>query len=381
MIDLARPRGGPLLDQLSGATASFRRWWSDEFHALLSNRTGRWLLGPGRKTVRLTANPDDVELALDTGDQEPILSSRIGKASYSTGVLDDFLQTHRLSRADVDIAVRLPFDHFFGRKLLLPREALANLDDVMARDMARKTPFRLNEVYQQSAVAQPGGSDKTSVWQWIIKRTFVDDTLSRLQLDFSDVAFVDAASPSADTPAPFISLRQSRDETMWYWSTLRLLLLGAAILTLVAVGAKLWRQQSVLDELDAQIAGARAKAQQVRAQVDTLEKKRAAVVRVRTEKGSVPGLLDLWEKTTATLPAHSWLTELQLAQTTNTTQQVTVIGFSEAAASLVGLFEKSSTFRDASLTSPISLDPVENRERFSIQMKVSDTETGRSTKP
>jgi general secretion pathway protein L len=382
MTDFGSSALHPRMGRLADALSLFQRWWLEEFQALFSNRLGRWLLGSLRQTLQLRPTLDAVHLVLSCADENLDQSTQIGGADYSRHALDGFLGTHRLSLADIDVTLRLPFDDFFCRKLILPTAVISNLDEIVMRDMAKKTPFRSDDVYHHHLVELASQSDKIVVWQWIIKRKFIDDALSRLQLNIGEVAFVDAEDPSQQTPSPLIMLRRSRQDISWYRSSLRMLLLSAAILSVVAVGARLWRQQSTLDDLDARIASVRTKAQQVRAQVDSLEKKRAAIVRVRTEKDAIPGLLDVWEQTTAILPSHSWLTELQFSRPGggNAAQQVSLIGFSEAAASLVGLFEKSSIFRDAALTSPISIDSVEGRERFSMQMKVTDIDHGKLTR-
>jgi general secretion pathway protein L len=51
-------------------------------------------------------------------------------------------------------------------------------------------------------------------------------------------------------------------------------------------------------------------------------------------------------------------------------QQVTMTGFSAAGSSLVALVDRSPLFFDASLTAPIALDSVEQRERFALQAKL-----------
>jgi general secretion pathway protein L len=43
---------------------------------------------------------------------------------------------------------------------------------------------------------------------------------------------------------------------------------------------------------------------------------------------------------------------------------------SAAAASLVGLLDRSALFTEASLVGPIAADPAEGRERFIIQAKL-----------
>jgi general secretion pathway protein L len=378
ITDLSPSRIIPSIESLGSALSSLQRWWLQETQALFANRVGRWLLGPQRQTLRLEPAAGSVHIVLSGGEiAEQCTQIRV--SDYSRTALDTFLGAHQLSPAELDMTLRLPFDCFFGRRLILPTAAISSLDEIVMRDMAKKTPFRADEVYHHCLVEAAAESDKIVAWQWIIKRRYVDEALQRLQLDIGDVTCVDAEGQPPQTPSPLIMLHRSRQDRPWYRTSLRLLLLSAVILCVVALGARLWRQQSTLDDLDARIASVRSKAQQVRAQVDTLEKKRAAIIRVRTEKDALPGLIDIWEQTTALLPSHSWLTELQFSRPggSNAAQQVSLIGFSEAAASLVGVFEKSSIFKDTALTSPISIDQAEGRERFTMQMKVTDTDHGK----
>ncbi|WP_315787738.1 MULTISPECIES: PilN domain-containing protein, partial [unclassified Bradyrhizobium] len=71
------------------------------------------------------------------------------------------------------------------------------------------------------------------------------------------------------------------------------------------------------------------------------------------------------------LPKHSWLTELRLVEGANPrSATVTMTGFSAAAPSLINTLGKSRLFVDAALTSPVAMDPIENRERFSLQARI-----------
>jgi general secretion pathway protein L len=148
------------------------------------------------------------------------------------------------------------------------------------------------------------------------------------------------------------------------------LAVSALLLALLAAGTHYYRQQSMLDALDGKITLARAKAQRVRAAVDGIERSQTVLVRLRTRKSDAPGLLDIWDEATQILPDHSWLTELRVSQISGEATQLSMIGFSSAAASLVGLVDRSKLFTDASLTAPVTLDSIEGRERFSLQAKL-----------
>ena len=61
------------------------------------------------------------------------------------------------------------------------------------------------------------------------------------------------------------------------------------------------------------------------------------------------------------LPDHSWATDWRFQN-----GSVSVAGFSATATELVGLFEQSPLFMQARLNAPITFDPTNGRERFSL---------------
>lgn len=132
----------------------------------------------------------------------------------------------------------------------------------------------------------------------------------------------------------------------------------------------------MIDNLEGQIFATKQKAEQVRVLVNQLEKKQSVLVYLRLYKSGTPGLIDLWNETTRILPPHTWVTEFRLSEAKDKQeQQVSIAGFSAAAPSLVGVVDGSALFADAVLTAPVSLDPVEGRERFALQAKVKKIES------
>lgn len=146
----------------------------------------------------------------------------------------------------------------------------------------------------------------------------------------------------------------------------------AVVLGLVAGGQRYWRQNIIVDDLQTQVANVRAKAQRVRELVDKLKEKQDALAHLRLRRSNAPGLIDLWAEATRILPSQTWITELRLTETQDRREQQAVfIGFSAAAPSLVGVIDGSPLFSDAALTAPVSLDPIEKVERFTLQAKVA----------
>ncbi|MGJ4946774.1 PilN domain-containing protein [Bradyrhizobium sp. HKCCYLS20291] len=156
----------------------------------------------------------------------------------------------------------------------------------------------------------------------------------------------------------------------------------AAVLGLALGGLTYVRQQAALDQLDAEIAVARRSAERVRGAMDQLRERRTALSRLRLQKSELPGLIDVWNETTRIIPRHSWLTELRLAEAANGRgASVTMTGFSAAAPSLVNILDESRIFVDAALTSPVAMDPIEGRERFSLQARLRVPDGPKEIKP
>lgn len=154
----------------------------------------------------------------------------------------------------------------------------------------------------------------------------------------------------------------------WVQRASLMLAATALALAITLLGARHHRQQLLFDSLAAEVGIAGPKAKAVRAAVDKLQQDQARLVGLRSSRGE-PGLLDIWEEATQILPSHSWLAELRLNETPEG-RQVVMTGFSAAAASLVGLVDRSPLFGDASLAGTITMDQAENKERFVIQANV-----------
>ena len=73
----------------------------------------------------------------------------------------------------------------------------------------------------------------------------------------------------------------------------------------------------------------------------------------------------MWDELSRILPDHTFLTETRIADGT-----VTLSGFSADAARLVRIIDQSPLFSGATLTSAITPDANERKDRFSIVFKL-----------
>jgi general secretion pathway protein L len=358
--------------RLSKLLNRFAQWWVKEFLNLFPERYAELFYGRGRPRLVVSASREGVTLELLGGAFAPITSERAASGSNLLLEIDRFLLSRKLERRDVDLGLRLPAESIFGRQLVLPAEAGGVIDDIVAQDLARKTPFKADDVYCDHVASEIAGGEKIEVRQWIIRRQFVHHALAELNMSVDGIAFVVFDARDSGQPVPMINLRRSVEaRNSWRHKLVPVLCCSALVLALLSGCLKYLNQQAVLDRLGDEIATTGKKAQHVRALVDQLHEKRNALVRLRLQRSEAPGLIDLWEETTRVMPSHSWLTEFRLTETPDKREsQMIMIGFSGAAPSLVGIVDGSRLFFDAALTSPVAFDAVEGRERFALQAKV-----------
>lgn len=360
---------------------AFGAWWQKEFFALFENPLGRRLLGPQRRILYLKeSGGGGVELRMTGDGSEPEAAERC--SSYTAETLTQFLSGKGLSRHDVDLVVLVPTEKFFGRTLQLPEQTLPDLDQIIAKDLARKTTFKPDDIRDSYEVERGPASGKITVRHWIIRRSFIAQSLAALHLGQADIARIEGFGSASQPRLVLNSAAASRRP--WYWTAVRALALAALVLASTAFGLATWRKQAAIGELADRIDASRAKAQSIRTQMDNLDKRQSAVMRVRGDKVLRPNLSDVWDKVTAALPTQSWLTELQLTQTgagDNEGQTLRLTGFSTSAAELVTLFENAGSFSEAALTAPVSVDPTEKRERFALQMKVKNHPSDQRAQP
>jgi general secretion pathway protein L len=310
-------------------------------------------------------------MSLRADNDENLDSARITGSEYRPTTVDDFLRRNEFARRDVSIGIALRPDQFFERELVLPLQAARSLDEIVARDLTQKTPFRLADIHYDFIFVEDAG--KLIVTQRLTKRESVKAAAMVLGLDPAEVSFLSIHDQNGGTTfGAAISLHKGRkDKISWPPRAALGLATSIVLLALFTGGLKYWRQESNLETLGPQIKIANQQAREVRDAFAKLEHQHTSISHILAEKRQGPAVLDIWEETTHLLPADSWLTELSITNALPSEgYHISMIGFSAAAAKLVVMFDQSPLFHEAALTTAVALDPIEQRERFALQAKV-----------
>jgi general secretion pathway protein L len=355
------------LSLLDGAMR-FLHWWRDELYGLVP------------EAVRKLATGSDVDVVLaQVGGGFEIIAvsaprvrdgtTEVLSRAQAIAVLVDMAMSRRLR----GVGVRLPISQCLERCVELPRAARDDLKRILLFDLERATPFRRGDVYTAHLISgEPATKGKLRVRQIIVKRELIDSLLAALKAAGIEPAFVDCweAVPSTGLSIDFLEADAlPRTGLARHLTLSRVLTLLA--LALASLACVLWpsRYDAALAEITAQNAKLRAEAAAVQSAIDRSNTAVADLMRLQQTRLTRLPAVEVVEELTRLLPDSVWLTDFRIEG-----EIVDITGLSKSAAAIPSLLAGSPSFVDVTLSAPVTLDPREDRERFSLRLRLKQPE-------
>jgi general secretion pathway protein L len=261
--------------------------------------------------------------------------------------------------------LRLGEEDVLGKSVSLPLAAERELDQVLAFEMDRETPFKAEELYWNHRIE---GTDRKngrlSVRLFLVPKANLAPLLTAL----SEAGIRPGRAEIADGPdaGTYLPLEDGGPR---HHSSSRLMWLAAACcvaLGLAAVVIPFVRQEAALASMEQQIAAGRAaaaEADSLRHEIDRLAGS-ANFIESEGDKSGRP--LAVLAAATRILPDDTYLTEMELRQ-----RKVTLSGRSAAAARLIGPLAADGTFRNPGFAAPVTRLEALGSELFTINAEVA----------
>ncbi|HEY8127041.1 MAG TPA: PilN domain-containing protein [Methylocystis sp.] len=344
-------------------------WHRKEFFSFFSPKTVAWLTDRDNRQLILRAGSGDL-WCLD-GRGAPLW--RLSTDEIAASTLEEALGHRGVARDATRIGLELDASGFLVRRFDIPAVALGNLAKLLAIDIERKTPFRLEEVVYGHTIAKNSSAlDKLSVTLWILRRDFVVGAIENAGIALSDISFIRPSGLRGSEEVPLIELERPQPAS----DRFRIAAIGFCaatfLLAAIGVGATLWRQSALIGELNAKIEEMSARAARVRRAVDLASSESRLLSVLREARRGSPPFGDLWEEAARILPDGAFVTTFALTEPKRNEKALEIEGFADSAVGLPALFNKSPLFADAGLTAPITPDSFEKRERFSLEAKIKE---------
>src|SRR5262245_29716098 len=356
------PTIGQAISATSGGVIGFVKWWGEELGGLLPQRVA----GRAAAKILICVGPEGYRLIESGGGK-----LRPARGGAELSALDAVGAARELARADpaAEVGIRVALASCFVLTVELPRSAQEDASRILDLDLERATPFRLKDVYCATLVeADDGRGPQLKARHLMIKRSSVEPLLGELNASGVPVDFIDCwdEGDRQALPVNFLASQQQLGAaTRGRLSFVSVLLALLALLGLSALLLANNRYQTALDSVQAQVHQARTQATSVRRALDTSEAALTEIEQLQRLKLATTPTVAVMDGLTKLLPNSVWLTDFKLDN-----GSLDITGLAKSGAALLPLFEHSPLFADAGLASGVNFDPQENKERFSLRVRV-----------
>ena len=351
---------------------SFLRWWRRELILWIPEKI-RYFITDKQGFIIVTPEAGQLKLTYVNNNQSillTILDRFEGAVAQYQALLE---QDEKLTKAAV--ILRLTRADALVRELLLPIAARENLQQVIAYELDRYTPFKAEQVYFAAqlleGVHEPG---QIRVRLILTTRELLDSLIEDVKLlgmapilvDYEDIAdsLEDYRSgynllPEKDRP------KTARTPTLIYSGLISL----ASILLIATLALPVWFKYQTLQVLTENVQSIEKDAKKVKMQqkeVDAVIKETQELI---NEKIAMPEVIDILNTLSTIIKDDTFLAYMQYSE-----GHIQIQGESPAASGLIAVLEDSDLFNNARFVSPVTQDNISKLERF--QITVDATQKG-----
>lgn len=283
--------------------------------------------------------------SLDASGQKQIFQSKFNKIAGQKDEIILCLQPEQVLR----------------KKLSLPLAAEENLRQVIAFEMDRHTPFKVEQVYFDYRFARRDKQLEVSLV--IAPRAVIDEPLRHLVAWGAQVAAVLVVDEVTDGMSwnllPAGQRQKGRDTRL---SRLHIALAsGAMVLLCVVLALPVWQKREVVQALHPLLDKTHrqaVEAENLRRQFEALL---AEYNYLLDKKRESPPVVAVLEDVTRVLPDDTWVQQFDLKG-----KEVLIQGETASSSKLAGLFEQAKTLHDANFRAPLTKGQGANSERFQL---------------
>lgn len=353
----------------------FFGWWGAELAALLP-ASWRSLFGGGAQWYLLQRTEQRWELRRAGEAEARAQWPRGTEAAIEQAALAAAVR--EVDREDLRLALLLPATAALRRRLLLPRAAADNLQQVGAFEMDRQTPFRVEQVYYALIeLDTPAPAGRFFAELVAVPRDTLDPLLAELEGAGIRVDAVDVAEGAGRRGVNLLPPARVPYRTHPR-QRLNLALAAAALLLVVLVLAQwLHNREQALAAMQAEVHSMQGEAQQVAALRQELQDNAGAASFLVRRKQTRVTMLDLLLDLTHRLPQSAWLERLSV----DPSGQVGFQGQAPQAAALIDALKDSTIVRDPNFQGSIQSDPATGKERFYMVAQLRGTTGAPATAP
>lgn len=346
----------------------FFRWWGGELLHLLPDNLKK-ILDQQQGHLIVRPYPMQLRLSYEQGDACEDLGEFPRDAAGVDALKRVLAQNGRFDKAR--LVFRLTHQDAVSKELTFPLAAAENLQQVIAYELDRFTPFNKDQVY--FAIKLLEKNKQTGLVRLMLvlspkdKLDALIEELSPLNMPPSLIDYDPVSNDRETNPSHYNLLPESHRDKKVQWQSFVHGSLTALFFILLAVFLvlPLWLENQAVNKLREEIAVIEKEAtvvENLQAQIDTII---AQTKQLITKKQQSPPVVHILNSLSTLIKDDTWLNYLQYSD-----GRLQIQGQSPAASALIAVLEGSDLFANARFVSPVTQDRMSGLERFQLTVDV-----------
>jgi general secretion pathway protein L len=273
-----------------------------------------------------------------------------------------------------DVRLVLPQGVVLQKLIQYPAVVEENLDEVVATDLDRQTPFKATDLFHtQRVLRRFDGSDGVSrieVELTVVPKRVVEPAIAQVRQAGSSVMAIGVAG--MDRAVDLLPRNMLPPRRLTSVQRLNVALASALVLLIVgAIAIPIWQRRAEVLRLTPIVEKARNEAEATR-RIDTeLQRLASEHQLVTTRKYQAPAVIDIIEELSRLSPDTTWLQSLEMKAPTSAsksrqTRELLLVGEAASASKMIELLEQSPLLQNTTQRAQTTRGAQPNTERFQI---------------
>ena len=266
-----------------------------------------------------------------------------------------------------DVVIALPSDRVLRKTLTLPLATEENLRQVLEFQMEEYTPFPLSQVYFGHRVAgRDFARGQLAVEFAATPRDAVDEAVQRLN-DWGCVVRAAVAEDMlvAGTLVNLLPAAQGKPPSLLKHGLNPWLAAMVMLLAIAAMAMPLIIKREAVVQMQPWLEKSKTAAEAVDALRRGLETRVEEHNYLLEKRQALPAVIVSLEELTRILPDDTWVQQLDIKG-----KELQIQGETASSVKLIGLFEQSGRFYDASFRSPLTKGQTAGAERYQLALQM-----------
>lgn len=270
------------------------------------------------------------------------------------------------------LVLRLTSEQAIKRRVSIPSAAKENINQVIAYELNRYTPFDVDKVYFSFKQEGKIENDQLKILMILTPREVLDAIYLKLNGAeiYPDIVDYQEAPNNFDDVFDIYNLLPEWERPVknriiqgvgWLLSFSALLLMIAVLVFPV------WQEAEAVSSLRQQLKVLKKDTQFVQSRLLELDEIVAETEQLSQLKMESLAIVELIDELSTIIADNTWLKHLNLKD-----NRLLIQGQSATAEALIGVLENSSTFTNVRFVSPLTQDKRSGLERFEISAKVDE---------